>query len=387
MATLTSQDPAVPSLWSADLQARLRLLDGPNSKIAWLYGERDDSTFRYRVMNHVEAIVADGSVHASWFFVKEAASLIARMNQLESLVLCRVRYNEAVAQVIATARACGVRVLFDCDDLVFDPDYLPIVMLTVGADLRNEHVWDWWYAYVSRIAATARICDGGIATTEALAAAMRKVLGNKPVSILPNHLNRSQQEYSESLLRLKLAREARDNFVRIGYFSGSPTHSLDFAIALPALLRLLERAPQIKVRLVGWLDGHEEIVSRFSDRVEHFPFQTWLGLQRLISEVDVNIAPLQVNEFTECKSNLKFFEASAVGTWTIATPTLSYRQSISDGVNGQLAEAFEWDDKLEQAIETFSKPNAKRSDLLAQQAFREYGWQTSAKRAIAAIIG
>ena len=70
-------------------------------------------------------------------------------------------------------------------------------------------------------------------------------------------------------------------------------------------------------------------------------------LQRLMAEVDVNIAPLLINDFTNCKSELKFFEAAAVETTTIASPTYTFLEAISDGKNGFLAKPGEWFSKLE----------------------------------------
>jgi glycosyltransferase involved in cell wall biosynthesis len=66
-----------------------------------------------------------------------------------------------------------------------------------------------------------------------------------------------------------------------------------------------------------------------------------------MAEVDVNIAPLVINDFTNCKSELKFFEAAAVETTTIASPNYSFKKAITDGKNGFLAKPEEWYQKLE----------------------------------------
>ncbi|MBO7718339.1 glycosyltransferase, partial [Candidatus Saccharibacteria bacterium] len=53
------------------------------------------------------------------------------------------------------------------------------------------------------------------------------------------------------------------------------------------------------------------------------------------------------NDFTNCKSELKFFEAGAVETTTIASPTYAFLKAIENGKNGFLARPGEWYDKLE----------------------------------------
>ena len=103
----------------------------------------------------------------------------------------------------------------------------------------------------------------------------------------------------------------------------------------------MDSDPRIVLRIVGVVDLGSRF-SSFRDRIEVFPFQNILNLQRLIGEVEINVVPLQDNEFTNCKSELKVFEASAVGTISIASPTFALRTSIQDKVNGFIAPAHLW---------------------------------------------
>ena len=86
----------------------------------------------------------------------------------------------------------------------------------------------------------------------------------------------------------------------------------------------------------------------------------------MTSKVDVNIAPLVVSEFTNCKSELKFFEAAAVETTTIASPIYTFKKSIKNGENGFLAKPGEWYDKLE-----YLYNNPKENQKIAKKA-RKY---------------
>jgi len=62
--------------------------------------------------------------------------------------------------------------------------------------------------------------------------------------------------------------------------------------------------------------------------------------------VDANIVPLVNNTFTNCKSELKYFEAAIVNTVTFATPIFSYNSCIEDGINGYLCKEGEWYEKI-----------------------------------------
>jgi glycosyltransferase involved in cell wall biosynthesis len=137
----------------------------------------------------------------------------------------------------------------------------------------------------------------------------------------------------------------------IGYFSGTPTHQLDFEIASHALARIMREYPQVRLRLVGNTERLINNLTDFVHRIEILPFTNYLELQRLIAEVDLNLAPLQNTPFANCKSELKYFEAGIVGVPTIASPTYAMRQAITDGVNGFLSPNTGWYEYLKAAIE------------------------------------
>jgi glycosyltransferase involved in cell wall biosynthesis len=93
--------------------------------------------------------------------------------------------------------------------------------------------------------------------------------------------------------------------------------------------------------LVGHLDSGEEF-DRFGERVELHRPVPWQDLPRLIRRVDINLAPLELNNpFTECKSSLKYFEAAILGVPTVASDLEPYRESIAQGENGYLCRTEE----------------------------------------------
>ena len=82
--------------------------------------------------------------------------------------------------------------------------------------------------------------------------------------------------------------------------------------------------------------------------------QDFLNLQRLIANVEINLVPLQNNVFTNCKSELKYFEAGIVGTVSIASPIFSYKKVIADKENGYLSNSYEWCEKLAALIKNIN---------------------------------
>lgn len=378
-----------PVLWDSTVTQRVgRMLDG-DVKVAWFYGQPDTSTFRYRVANVVEAVNSDpdSPVGAGWFSDDDIPSVLPVVPQLDAIVLVRHRYGGHVRRLAATAARAGVPLLFDSDDLVFDTSYADMMMDSLGRDSTVSLDWDVWYAYMGRLNATLRLCEGAFTTNQTLRAALGRHLPVEDVHVVPNVLNRVQQDYSRTLLEAKESTGyRRSGPVVIGYFSGTPSHVRDFTVAAPALARLLARDDDVAIRIAGFLDDVGPL-EEFRDRIEFVPFMHYVDLQRSIAEVEVNIAPLQHNGFNICKSDLKFFEAAVVGTWTVASHTPSLDAAITDGVTGRLARDHEWDAALAEAVDLArdSERYAATLSAAAEHAHSTWAWDSVAAPLRAAL--
>lgn len=374
--------------WHLPLAVRLRQLAQGRHRVAYFYELADNSTFRYRVYNMAQVLnLQPQEVSAAYFFLEDlaqlggAAELAARADQL---VICRARYDHQVAQLVAAFKASGKRVLFDTDDLVFDHRYAHLILETLDANALDPRAWDYWFAYTSRLGATLRLCDAAITTTAPLAQRITE-FADIPVAIAPNFLNREQVEYSDRLFTAKAKAELGESgLVHIGYFSGSPSHNRDFAMALPALLELMHEDPKLGLVLVGYIDAGP-LKERFGSRVTRFEFQDYVNLQRLIARVEYNLMPLQSNVFTHCKSELKYFDAAVVGTLSIASPTATYAPAIEHGRTGWLARAHEWATALRQALAEGHRYR-EMANAAREQALAKYHWQAQ-RPAILAGLG
>jgi glycosyltransferase involved in cell wall biosynthesis len=92
-----------------------------------------------------------------------------------------------------------------------------------------------------------------------------------------------------------------------------------------------------------------------------------------MSQVEINIVPLQDNGFTNSKSELKYFEAAAAGTLTIATPIFSYANAIEDGVNGFLATSTEWETKILEVVDRLNSYE-ELAHSAHEHSVTNYGW-------------
>lgn len=337
-------------------ERRAALLRGrPGKRVAYFYERPDTSTFRYRVHNMIGALrQVDPDVGTAWFCTEDLPRMAGVLERADVLVLCRTRYSEPVARLIAQARALGVRVLFDVDDLVFDDRYVHLILETLDQRL-DEAAWNHWFAYIGRTGAALRLCDGAIVTNSYLASRVHAFCG-LPAAVVPNFLNPGQVALSRRILEAKAANGfARDGRIHLGYFSGTPTHNRDLEVAAPALRRLLAEDRRLVLRIVGFMDRPGERFPGVDGRIEVFPLQDFLNLQRLIGEVELNLVPLQDNVFTNCKSELKVFEASVVGTLSVVSPSYTLRGAVEEGVTGWIAQSHGWEEALARAIDRLDR--------------------------------
>jgi len=343
--------PEFPDPWAPSIEERVRTITASTGHtVAYLYEVPDTSTFRYRVFNMVEALDADPSserISATWFTRAEMPILERLIGEVRTLVICRTRYTARLDNLVTRARASGCRVLFDVDDLIFDNRYVNLVLETLDRQ-STEAILDEWSAAMSRLGAMLRLCDGAITTNHFLAKCIED-FAQLPTWVAANFLNGLQLERSAEIRRDKNASPPPERVTSIGYFSGTPTHNRDFELVSTALANVMTRHAHVRLLIVGFLDVGSELRG-FGDRIDILPLADFLTLQTLIGSTGVNIVPLQTNVFTNCKSELKYFEAAIVETPTLATPNYSFRLAIDDGVNGYLVDAYDWERRIEQAV-------------------------------------
>lgn len=353
-------DPWLVSLEKRYEIAQKALKDG--RKLALYFVEKpDSSTFRYRCYNTFKATLNSKSWQAVYFFKKEVTTVEELLPKSNLLILGRQSGQEKiVTKLVSLAHQNHLKIGLDIDDLVFDTKYLDVVLDTIG-EKGNQ---SYWLSYFASVQAIAKQMDFFITTNDFLA---KKLKGsfNKPCVVIFNSINDEQLNASLAYASQK-TKHPRSGFT-IGYFSGSPTHAKDFQVAEPELIKFLDQHKEAVLNVVGYMrfsKAARKLV--LADRIKFLPMVDFRKLQRLVAEVDVNIAPLVINDFTNCKSELKFFEAAIVETPTIASPTFTFERSIQEGKTGFLARPGEWFDKLEYI---YNHPKEARQIALAAKKY------------------
>ena len=302
-----------------------------------------DST-RFRVLNVMEELEAQG-FHCSRT-VQDNPFLAGYAKKFKIFIFHRVLFTPNVSKLIDEIKSQNREIIFETDDLVFDPQYLPYMDYFQKMNSLERKMYENGVGGEILVDPYVKVCT---TTTSYLAKKLEEK--NKRVFIIPNKLSISDLKIAEEILAAEATK--KDETVRLGYFSGTASHNKDFATITEALYQIMQKYEKLELFLAGPLDIENKL-NDFKNRIKqisHVPREKHFAN---IFSVDINLAPLEINNpFCEAKSELKFFEAGIVMVPTVAVKNQTFSEAISDGVDGLLAlETQEWVEKLSLLIES-----------------------------------
>ena len=313
---------------------------------------------KYRVIQKQEMLEELGipcSV-TSWTDSNEAKKQIS----LASLVIFyRVPGFDSVMDLIAECRRLNIKTLWDVDDLIFDEEVLKTSSTINSLEpAKREGVINGAKLYRQTMLA----CDEGIASTSGLAKAMQES-GLETVYVVENALDDETLAAVHSIEgRLK---KQEDGLIRIIYGSGTKTHNIDFLEAAPALANILKENPNVRFRIIGYLEL-PEYFDEVQSQIERIPFCNYTEYLTYLSECDISIAPLENFVFNDAKSNIKYLEASITKVASVCSPRAAFADVIVNGENGFLADSEQqWHEAFDTLIQ-----NPELRDSMAQAAYR-----------------
>lgn len=345
------------------------LFNSEKKNVIYIKDVFDNSTFRYRTYNVMEAMKNNEKYHVTCFLVKELYSIYNLIEKLDLVILQRAKWSFELESFIRVLKQNNKKIIYDMDDLIYNTKYVPKYLNSIG-DYREFSI-DAFFALAKRYELIASISDGFIVTTNALYKNIQKDF-NKPTWILPNFLNEEQENESEEIVELKKKSYSDDKFI-IGYFSGSNSHQRDLEIVESALVRLMDKYDDIYLKIVGFMNLSENFKKlKKEGKIIFDKFVPYEELQYKIGSVDLNIIPLQKHEFNDCKSELKYFEASIVDTISCATDNEVYRNIIKDGKDGFLCSEMDWYEKIEYIYLNRDKLNKIKQNA-NEKCYKVYG--------------
>ena len=302
---------------------------------------------RYRVDHQVEQLLASGVATDR---INYTDLTMDKLKYYRGFIFYRCPITPTIEEFITTAKKENKTVFFDIDDLVIDKKYTKTIKYLETMSKEEKNLYD---DGVERMQKTLRMCDYAITTTERLAEELKNYVSE--VYINRNIASETMVELSESARKNK---QSHDDVI-IGYLSGSITHNPDIEYIKPALIKIMTKYKNTKLKLVGEIELPDDL-KEFQDRIIIEPFVDWQKLPEIIASIDINLAPLEDSIFNEAKSENKWLEAALVKTVTLASDLGAFHQMINDGVDGIL---FKNEKDFEKKLEKLVKDNEYREEI------------------------
>lgn len=257
------------------------------------------------------------------------AETMTQQAALRRLAACDLvhcyRRPDRLADLESLARR-GVAISFDNDD-----DFGATDMVEGKSSLHGRLTNRRSSAIFDRM---ARCADLVTTPSEQLATKYRRA-GAKRVAVIENHLDPSMPCFGY--------RSQHDGVV-VGWVAG-----IEHAVDVPGLKiaenlsRLLDAHASLRVLTVGVRLPIE------SGRYEHIPEVAHRDLFKVISRMDIGIAPLRDSEFNRARSNVKLKEYGAGGVAWMASPVGPYRE-LGEKQGGVLVADDDWLEALDQLV-------------------------------------
>ena len=282
--------------------------------------------YRYRVLHQMEQLSA-AFLESEELFYLDLEPFMVRDYRI--IIFFRCPWTEKVEEAIKLAKILNKKNLFDIDDLVIDTKYTDMIPYIKTLSPKEKLIYN---DGVVRIGKTLKLCDIAITTTEALA----KELKHYIPSVFINHNVASEEMWKLSQNALLIKDKTKINeYIIIGYFSGSITHNSDLEMIIPALIKILQEFKNVKIMFLGDIAFPKNLTD-FSSQIIYKNFTNWKELPEIISNVDINLAPIINNTFNEAKSENKWVEAALVKVPTVASNIGAFKNVIVHNKTGLL---------------------------------------------------
>jgi glycosyltransferase involved in cell wall biosynthesis len=297
---------------------------------------------RYRVDHQIEQLHFNGFACDSVFYEELDLEML---KYYRGFIFFRCPHTQTVEEFILKAKYFNKRVFFDIDDLVIDYKYVKDIkyLKTMSAE-----EYELYMGGVQRMKKTLELCEFGITTTNKLA---EELAGYVPeVYVNRNVASEKMVRISQDIINNKQDKPKVNDKIILGYFSGSITHNDDFKMILPVIKNILNKYPHVYLKISGILDVPGEL-HEFKTQIITEKFVDWTKLPAVISEVDINLSPLEDSIFNEAKSENKWVEAALVKVPTIASNVGAFKDMVSHTNTGILCNTVdEWEYYLEKLI-------------------------------------
>lgn len=267
-----------------------------------MYG--DPSVF-YRCYHPAESLRELGCNTAVVHFTLATEEVLG---QYDYIVFFRPQFSDKFIELISATIKTGLPFAASYDDLYFDIELLrqsnfrglPVNQHTILASRPYNYAQAMYFF------------DHFIVSTDPLGDRISALRPGSRVHVQYNAASEEMLALAEIAVRA-VQRVPR----RIGYFAGGASHGPDIEAISGEVAAALDEG-DAEFLCVETVKVPAEIAK--TGRVVTIPRMSYAGMIKAYASCCVTVAPLHMNIFTDCKSGIKYLEASMVGAACVATP-------------------------------------------------------------------
>jgi glycosyltransferase involved in cell wall biosynthesis len=299
---------------------------------------------KYRVLQKVEYFSLRG-IACEYCDYRDLSQAFSLMQLATVVIFYRLPQGPSSAALIDEALRLGLDTYYDIDDPIFDRE---VYQANRNLDSLSAAERDALLAQAPAYRQIMEQVGQVIVSTEGMRRLVEGSLALKSVLVWPNLIDGATRNIFEQLPPPAEGGETAD--VLLGYFSGSRAHDADFALIAELLQQLLERHHNLRL-LIGGYAPLPPGLAGFGERVSQARFMSYAAYLESLRRVDVNLVPLLIDAFNDCKSGIRYLEASICGVPTVASRVGQFPEMIRQGETGFLCkEAGDWAQALEALI-------------------------------------
>lgn len=308
----------------------------------------------YRADQKADQLRAQGLHVRTYLQSRDVAALHRDLAQFDAVIFQRTPAFPHIVDVMIDAAKQGLTTFYDIDDLIFDAGVFPPPLATYADQIdADEHAQI--ACGVPLFAASARLCEVGIASTDPIREALAPLTRSATAF---THLNALGEAH---VVAMRAAQPARNDKVVLFYGSGTKAHKAEFRDILePALAHVLKTRPgQVEVRLMGDFPDLAHLSAEDPDVTVIAPIWDFECYASALSQADIALSVLSRSATADAKSALKWSEPAMFAIPAVVSPTPVMEAAIDDGVTGLIAGGA--DGFAEALLRLIDDPDLRRS--------------------------
>jgi hypothetical protein len=308
-----------------------------------------------RILEPVKQLAEDGLIEPIMFNSSKATDAKALMETIQRTDIFWFQgvMNQQFLWQILNCRRINpkIKLLMDIDDNLFhvnpwNPSYTAFTTdeCIDTADAQYKLPKQRNLARIRMLETLMMESDAMVTTTGLLAAAYSHLQDN--IYVMPNRLIFGNWDFPHIPKRV-------DGKLRVSWAGGS-SHLVDWLECHAACSRIINKYEHVYMQFQTSPSCYEDFLRDFGkDKVELHDWIDYTGHSFRMNclKPDIAVVPLHEDEFSVCKSDLKFTEYATLGVPTICSNIPPYSKSVIHGVTGFLAnDDLEFETYLEKLI-------------------------------------